>query len=123
MISDSHTRYGSRVFCHGSAWRPWLRCQVINRSENSAPTAVPATPCGATGSALRRTTPRNGAFVQRLLQRQVQRQQLGAALRAGAGLLAQAFEQFAGALQEVLQPPVLLLELGDAQLQIARGVL
>src|SRR5262245_14808485 len=27
MISESQTRYGSRVPCQGRPWRPWRRCQ------------------------------------------------------------------------------------------------
>src|SRR5258705_8917469 len=32
MISESQTRYGSCVFCQGSAWRPCCFCQATMRS-------------------------------------------------------------------------------------------
>src|SRR5512147_580784 len=32
MISDSQIRYGSRVSCHGSPWRPWRFCHAITRA-------------------------------------------------------------------------------------------
>jgi len=34
MTSESQTRYGSRVPCHGSPWRPWRRCQAISFCAN-----------------------------------------------------------------------------------------
>src|SRR5687767_10400633 len=30
ITSESHTRYGSRVPCHGSPWRPCRRCQRMS---------------------------------------------------------------------------------------------
>src|SRR4029453_2771412 len=32
MISDSQTRYGSPVPCHGKSWRPWAPCQAMRRA-------------------------------------------------------------------------------------------
>src|SRR5260221_13223061 len=35
MISDSHTRYGSRLRCHGRSCRPCARCHAIRRGAKS----------------------------------------------------------------------------------------
>src|SRR5688572_6801690 len=41
ITSESHTRYASRVPCHGRSWRPWLRCQRATRAAKSGERLTP----------------------------------------------------------------------------------
>src|SRR4051794_7116291 len=105
MISESHTRYGSRVFCHGSVWRPWRRCHAINRVAK-----VAASRSGRLG-----TPDRRHDIVQ------AERLRIADRRRAGARLIAHRFEQFARAVEVALHALVMALEFGDPRFELAGG--
>src|SRR3954469_190610 len=94
MISESQTRYGSRVFCQGSVLRPCVRCQRTTR---------PAKPDRITSRGLEGLL-RVGRLRNHLRRRQV-RSQL-----AELGV-------------EHVERVLLRLDLADAVVQAARGLL
>src|SRR6478735_2913485 len=125
MISDSQTRYGSRVPCQGKAWRPCSFCQ--------------ATRCAAKWSGRSRRSLMQRAYRGRgsslallhlldrdrvIEQRQVELDECGiGGQRRREGVLAQRLGQLDGALLILLQALVLQLDLVDARLELAgRGL-
>src|SRR5215218_7265621 len=111
MISESQTRYGSRVFCQGSACRPCSFCQATMRSANEGSAergrrSLMQRWCrrSASSLALLHLFDRHRVVEQRqvdLDERRVGRE------RRGEGVLAQRLGELDGARLELLQTLVL----------------
>src|SRR6478672_6943788 len=127
MISESQTRYGSRVFCHGSACRPCSRCQATIRAANGNASgrscrSLIVRSGGRRGSslALLHLVDRDGVVEERQVapdERGVGRQ------RRRERVLAQRLGELEGALLELLQPLVLGVDLADPGLELTGCVL
>src|SRR5678816_3828011 len=127
MISESHTRQGSRVSCQGSAWRPCCFCQATMRSANEAASA------GARRSLIRRWCRRTASSLALLHlldrhgvveQRQVDLDERGVGReRRREGMLAQGLGELDDSRLELLQPLVLGVDLADPGLELAGRVL
>src|SRR5450432_2676160 len=122
MISDSHTRYGSRVFCHGSAWRPWTCCQATRSAANRFGRSLTRRPGAARASSLALLHLLDRDRV--VEERQVELDQGGVGgERRREGVLAERLDELDGADLELLQALVLGVDLVDPGLELAgRGL-
>src|SRR5450755_1470689 len=120
MISESQTRYGSRVFCHGSAWRPCCFCQATTCSAKCAPgPGRSLTPrldtARASSLALLHLLDRHRVVEER----QIELDESGVGgQRRGEGMLAQRLGELHGAYLVLLQALVLGVDLADPRLQL-----